>query len=1278
MRKNSFTIITFLLSVLFVIAVFPSLKINADIVDSGKCGADGYDLTWELDVEGVLTISGTGPMKNWEYIVGDTSPWFKNTDIKEVRIKEGVTTIGNNAFILCTNLEKVTIPKGVTSIGICAFQQCEKLKEVYIPDGVTTIYNDAFCDCTGLKDVFFPDSVTSICSLAFDHCQNLKKLKLPDNAQLNVGIDAFRCYGLGYIVYNPKATYSQDFFDRFSPYLYSYYDVVYVNKGHGTVTGKNRSYKKDELELEITPEEGYYVDTVFLIDSNENRTPVEPDNNGKYLCKIMPDSKDKVTIEATFIPGGSCGENVTWKLDSEGTLTISGTGAMEDRDVLSNPFLSWYDVSEDIKQVVIEDGVTNIGMSAFYYCTNLEKVTIPDSVTSIGENAFNHCESLKEIPVSENVTWIGPSAFCYCSGLTEVTIPNGITSIGVSTFSECTGLKNVTIPDSVTSIGSYAFYGCTGLKDITVPDSVTSIGKYAFRSCENLERIVFPDNKDLVVGEEVLAEDFNLKHVIINKEAKYDDNAFYFCSEDVLYYFYDVCYLSEGSGTVTGKTRSYIGDVLELEITPSRNHIVDKVTFIGSDNIEKPIDPKDNGKYLFEMPDSEVPVTFKATFVPGGSCGEGLTWVLDDEGVLTISGTGKMDDWRVATDSYPPWYEERSNIKKVIIKDGVTTIGNQAFVYCKNLEEITIPDSVTSIGKHSFFYCESLENLSIPDSVSLIGEGAFAYCIDLSYLRFPDNKDLICQVLIVGDCPNLSCIVLIDDIYPLTAFIDISDDVIYYFYDVNYVSEGNGMISGKTRTNINDVINLSVEPEDGYMIDKVTIIDHDNKEVAILPDENGNYSYKMPGVGPVTFKAYFKLFPKNVIFCISDDGKTTVLQEGPCDVGANPVYKGNVPTKEPTDQYTYTFIGWTDGKEFYEKDKELPAVSDTVTYTAVFEPTTNSYEITFLDEDGTELQSCKYEYGTTPSFNGTPTKSADDKFTYTFAGWTPELTKVTEDATYTAKFDANEKVIPPTPTPDPTPIVTPEPTPNPEVVASFEAFVERLYEVALGRESDPDGKAYWANQVVKGNLTGADCIKQFLLSEEFNNRNLSDEEFVTVLYKALFDRDAKDDPDGFNFWMDSLKTVGRESVVDGFINSTEWCNVCAAYGVKSGATKAKATVASKNATEFATRLYTECLEREPDEDGLKFWSLALTNLDITGTEAAHEFFYSAEFNSFNLSNTELVTKMYKTLLGREADSEGLAFWVKNMDNGMTKDQLFNSFADSPEFNGICVNYAIDR
>ncbi|MBO7448822.1 MAG: DUF4214 domain-containing protein [Clostridiales bacterium] len=243
---------------------------------------------------------------------------------------------------------------------------------------------------------------------------------------------------------------------------------------------------------------------------------------------------------------------------------------------------------------------------------------------------------------------------------------------------------------------------------------------------------------------------------------------------------------------------------------------------------------------------------------------------------------------------------------------------------------------------------------------------------------------------------------------------------------------------------------------------------------------------------------------------------------------------------------------------------------------------------------------------------------------------------------------------------------------------TFDDFVERLYVVALNRQSEKEGKDYWCELVGNGTLTGADCARFFLTSPEFKGRGLSDEEFLKVLYKTFFDRNAVDDPDGFNFWMNSLKSVGKDTVVEGFINSPEWCDICATYGVKSGAPTAKATKASKNATAFATRLYTECLGREPEEGGLKYWSLGLTNCELTGKQAAHEFFYSQEFNDHGYDNKELITRMYKTFMGREPDTDGLNYWLSNMNNGMTKDQVFNSFVQSQEFTEICANYAIDR
>ena len=220
-----------------------------------------------------------------------------------------------------------------------------------------------------------------------------------------------------------------------------------------------------------------------------------------------------------------CGDNLTWTLDSAGTLTISGTGQMYDWLYEAPP---WNAFREQIKKIVIEDGVTSISYSAFYDCSSVTSVTIPDSVTSIGEGAFWQCDSLPGMTIPDSVTIIGDSAFQGCSGLTSVTIGNGVTSIGGDAFSCCDGLtgftidsnnpayssangvlfnKNktelvvypggktgeYTIPSSVTRIGDSAFVYCRGLTNVTIPDSVTSIGDYAFQLCDSLPSVTIPD-----------------------------------------------------------------------------------------------------------------------------------------------------------------------------------------------------------------------------------------------------------------------------------------------------------------------------------------------------------------------------------------------------------------------------------------------------------------------------------------------------------------------------------------------------------------------------------------------------------------------------------------------------------------------------------------------------------------------------------------------------------------------------------------------------------------
>ena len=182
---------------------------------------------------------------------------------------------------------------------------------------------------------------------------------------------------------------------------------------------------------------------------------------------------------------GTCGENLTWTLSDDGVLTISGTGAMTDYSS-SAP---WYSSNSSITSVIISDGVTSIGSSAFSHCSSLTSVTIPNSVTSIGEGAFSGCIGLTSVTIPNSVTSIGDWAFQICSSLTSIEIPNSVTSIGAYAFCECIGLASVTIGNSVTSIENGAFSGCSSLTSVTIPNSVTSIGNYAFYNCSSLTSV---------------------------------------------------------------------------------------------------------------------------------------------------------------------------------------------------------------------------------------------------------------------------------------------------------------------------------------------------------------------------------------------------------------------------------------------------------------------------------------------------------------------------------------------------------------------------------------------------------------------------------------------------------------------------------------------------------------------------------------------------------------------------------------------------------------------
>ena len=501
------------------------------IVPSGNCGATGHetDVVWVLTGESpnyTLTISGTGYMEDYD---NSDAPWYSICEeITTVVIGAGVTSIGNYAFSGCSGLTSVTIPASVTSIGEGVFEYCENLATITVEDGntvynsrngcnaiietssnkliagcknttipasVTSIGKDAFYGCSGLTSIEIPASVTSIGDYAFQYCSGLTSIEIPASVT-SIGESAFSgCSGLATVtVYAPSCTLG---FNAFSACgnlknIYVFSDLV------------------DDYKAAWSA----------------------------YESKIKG------------MVGGFCGttdhkEDVVWRYDN-GTLTISGTGEMTSSTPNEQP---WSNYANDIETIVIGNGVTSIGMSAFFGYTALTSVTFaPESqLKSIDDYAFYDCSGLTSIEFPASVTSIGPRAFEGCSVLTSIEIPASVTSISAGAFYNCTGLSSVTfapgsklesigdvafalngisngnltsivIPASVTSIGVSAFmfrteltsvtfasgsklesmremaFALTGLTSVEIPASVTSIGTSAFNSCSNLASVKLNSN----------------------------------------------------------------------------------------------------------------------------------------------------------------------------------------------------------------------------------------------------------------------------------------------------------------------------------------------------------------------------------------------------------------------------------------------------------------------------------------------------------------------------------------------------------------------------------------------------------------------------------------------------------------------------------------------------------------------------------------------------------------------------------------------------------------
>ena len=428
------------------------------------------------------------------------------------------------------------------------------------------------------------------------------------------------------------------------------------------------------------------------------------DASWKHITSWNAGLGGNVTIHSTGVFTGKCGDNLTWTIDNNEVLTISGTGRIPDYNDSSsggNNTAPWYGYAYQIKKVVLGSGVQNIGNDAFADCYGMTDITIPDGVTSIGDSAFDGCSALTEISIPGTVCSIGDSAFQGCYALTKVIIPDTVSSIGDSVFSGCSALTEISIPSTVSSIGSYAFSGCA-LREVEIPQGITSIQSRTFQYCTQLTKITIPDS---VTSVETCA--------------------------------FDNCPVL--------KTVYYGGTEAQWEGMHVDNYAGNNSALL-------------DATLYFEM---------KYQRIAAGSCGGNLRWSLMEDGVLKITGSGEMPDYSSDSDAPWYRYGSRikevrvgANVTK-IGENAFRSTGVQKVVFCA--KETGSTDAPLVLGNYCFAYCDALNEIQFGNRVIVPGDSVFVRCSGLTEVTVPGTVKLDksfngegCGYGMFSQCPNLT------------------------------------------------------------------------------------------------------------------------------------------------------------------------------------------------------------------------------------------------------------------------------------------------------------------------------------------------------------------------------------------------------------------------------------------------------------------------------------------------------------------------------------------
>ena len=606
-----------------------------------------------------------------------------------------VTTIGESAF-KGSAVTSVSMPESITSIDYDAFYECKNLESVTLPESLTTLDYDAFNSCQSLKTIKIPSGVTAIPGSCFYCCSSLESVTIPEGV-MTIGEYAF-C-GCNHKELTLPST------------------VTMI--GCSAFVSNNR-FQSITCNATTPPSLG---ENVFGY--NAFATVKVP------LSSIAAYRQAEGWKNFTNYYGGEVINNgITYWINEKEAMVAAAEATLTEANIPSAvefggnqyPVIKInekvFSGNTNLTVVTLPDGLVEIGNYAFSGCQNLESVAFPESLTTLGDMAFYACKLLKMIKIPSGVTTIPNVCFSKCSSLESVKIPEGVTTIGSCAFQSC-NLNALTLPESLETIGRYAFDSNRSLKSVNIPAKVKTIGEQAFYNC-GLTDLVIPEGVQ-TIGDRAFYENPLENLTLPSTITSIGDEAFY---------RYSGCSKSIICNAATPPTLGY--NAFSSNITP---------------RIKVP---------LASIVAYRQAVGWKnfANYYGGEVVADGITYRIDENGAMVAAAETTLTETNIPSsvefegNQYPvikindEVFFGNANLIVVTLPESLTTLGREAFSFCKSLKTIKIPSGVTAIPGRCFYGCSSLESVTIPEGVTAIVGSAFEHC-KLNVLTLPESLEAI-------------------------------------------------------------------------------------------------------------------------------------------------------------------------------------------------------------------------------------------------------------------------------------------------------------------------------------------------------------------------------------------------------------------------------------------------------------------------------------------------------------------------------------------------------